>query len=343
MKTPVRHWVAVLFVVYGALETTLARGVDPQSAATYLSSAENRYRNGDIDGALADYDQAIRLDPRNPQPYQLRGYLRMQKKDLDGAIADFTQGITLTPKDAGNYALRGSARYQKEDNDGAIADSLQALALDGRYLMPHQTLAHAFWNKVSPGAGLADAQKRELVARGTDAVDAALSLQSDDLDMSEYRLLFLRLEATLEKDPSKRQFLTEKGDAWARVLESLRLLNRTPPPPPAPRPTPPASVLRVGPGTVPMPKKLVHVEPIYPRIAIAARVAGTVVLDVWIDDRGRVITVSVTKSIPLLDQAAAEAVSQWVFEPVISDGKAVPAVLSIGVTFKLTEPQRAGD
>ena len=96
MRLPRLLVVALVICAAGAV--TSARRLEPQGAATYLSSAENRYRNGDLEGALADYDQAIKLDPKNPKPYMLRGFLRLQKRDVDGAIADFSQGIVLDPR-----------------------------------------------------------------------------------------------------------------------------------------------------------------------------------------------------------------------------------------------------
>src|SRR5438132_5205156 len=117
-----RYLFSVALVFCVAIAIVSARQPAPQTAATFLASAENRYRNGDLAGALADYDRAITLDPKNPATYTLRGFLRMEQRDLDGAIADFTQGILLDPKAGANFALRGSARYQKKDADGAIAD-----------------------------------------------------------------------------------------------------------------------------------------------------------------------------------------------------------------------------
>ena len=45
--------------------------------------------------------------------------------------------------------------------------------------------------------------------------------------------------------------------------------------------------------------------------------------------------VRVLRSIPLLDEAALEAVRQWQFTPTLLNGEAVPVVLTVTVVFRL--------
>jgi protein TonB len=85
-----------------------------------------------------------------------------------------------------------------------------------------------------------------------------------------------------------------------------------------------------------MPPKLVkEVRAVYPEIARQSRVEGVVILGVKTDETGKVVDVMILRSIPLLDQAAIDAVRQWVYEPMIVDGKAVPVVFTATVRFQL--------
>jgi protein TonB len=45
--------------------------------------------------------------------------------------------------------------------------------------------------------------------------------------------------------------------------------------------------------------------------------------------------VRVLRSIPLLDEAAIDAVRQWEFTPTMIDGKAVPVIITMTVNFTL--------
>jgi protein TonB len=92
--------------------------------------------------------------------------------------------------------------------------------------------------------------------------------------------------------------------------------------------------LRVG-GQVKEPQKIKHVNPVYPPIAQAAHVSGTVVLDAVIGPDGRVQGVTVRTSVPLLDRAAIDAVRQWVFTPTTLNGIAVPVLMEVTVNFRL--------
>jgi protein TonB len=96
---------------------------------------------------------------------------------------------------------------------------------------------------------------------------------------------------------------------------------------------PPAPV-RIG-GSVGPPKLLTRVDPVYPPVAVEARVEGLVVLETVVDPEGRVQDVRVLRSIPLLDLAAMDAVKQWRYAPVLVNGHPVSFVLTVTVTFVL--------
>lgn len=76
-------------------------------------------------------------------------------------------------------------------------------------------------------------------------------------------------------------------------------------------------------------------EPVYPQDAKDKKVEGTVILCVRIDEKGLIEDIRVSRTIPLLDQAAVDSIKNWKYEPVIVEGRAVPAVFSVRVRFKL--------
>jgi len=50
---------------------------------------------GDFDGAIAAYTEAIRLNPQDAQPYSGRGRAYLRKDELDKAIADCNKPYRL--------------------------------------------------------------------------------------------------------------------------------------------------------------------------------------------------------------------------------------------------------
>lgn len=108
----------------------------------------------------------------------------------------------------------------------------------------------------------------------------------------------------------------------------------------APPPQPDGSSLqpiRAGRGG-PVPKVLKRVNASYTADAMRAGVQGTVTVEVTIDPQGKVSDAKVTRSIPLLDSAAVEAARQWEFTPTVIDGKPVPVVATIELSFNMAPP-----
>src|SRR5262245_12849381 len=92
--------------------------------------------------------------------------------------------------------------------------------------------------------------------------------------------------------------------------------------------------LRVG-GDIREPKKIKHVAPVYPDDALAARVQGVVILEVIIDTNGDVSDAKVLRSVPMLDQAAVDAVRQWRFTPTLLNNAPVAVIMTVTVNFTL--------
>lgn len=85
------------------------------------------------------------------------------------------------------------------------------------------------------------------------------------------------------------------------------------------------------------PQKLKSVDPVYPEVAKKARIQGEVILEAETDIYGRVMNIIVLRSIPALDQAAIDAVRQWIYQPLIVDGKPRRAIFPVTVNFILNE------
>lgn len=90
-------------------------------------------------------------------------------------------------------------------------------------------------------------------------------------------------------------------------------------------------------GEIKPPRLIKKVDPVYPEEARKDGVEGTVILEVTTDKSGKVARVRVLRSVPLLDQAAIDAVKQWVYEPVVIDGEPKPIVFTVTVTFRLSD------
>jgi TonB family protein len=92
--------------------------------------------------------------------------------------------------------------------------------------------------------------------------------------------------------------------------------------------------IRIG-GDLKAPAKIRDVRPVYPPIAQEARVQGVVIIETVIDEDGNVAEARVLRSIPLLDQAALEAVQQWRYVPTLLNGMPRAVIMTVTVNFTL--------
>jgi protein TonB len=100
-------------------------------------------------------------------------------------------------------------------------------------------------------------------------------------------------------------------------------------------PPPPAAggPVRVG-GNIRPPTKIATAEPVTPEIARQAGIRGVVILEITIGTDGAIREAKILRSIPLLDQAALDAVRQWRYEPTHLNGTPVPVIMTVTVNFQ---------
>ena len=109
-----------------------------------------------------------------------------------------------------------------------------------------------------------------------------------------------------------------------------------PPKPPEPVRKKPAPPRQVRIGSAPQAAKLLRkVAPTYPRMAIQARVQGTVKIEAIIGTDGRIRNLQLIDGPVLLVNAAMDAVKQWRYRPTLLNGEPVEVVTQIFVHFTL--------
>jgi periplasmic protein TonB len=105
-------------------------------------------------------------------------------------------------------------------------------------------------------------------------------------------------------------------------------------PVPPPVPAPPQRPVRPG-GDIREPVKVKNVAPVYPQIAINARIQGRVVIDAVIGTDGVVREARILSGVPLLNQAALDAVKQWRYTPTMLNNVPVQVIMTVTVQFNL--------
>jgi TonB family protein len=93
-------------------------------------------------------------------------------------------------------------------------------------------------------------------------------------------------------------------------------------------------------GEIKPPKLIKRVDPIYPEEARKDGIEGVVILEATTGIYGRVQETEVLRSIPKLDQSAINAVKQWVYEPIMIEGKPRGVIFTVTVRFKLKSKKK---
>lgn len=172
-------------------------------------------------------------------------------------------------------------------------------------------------DKFAPEA-LAGAQAAET------ALEAELKIQDESWTKSYDRARELAVAAKTAADKAAADAASGRERAEAEVAKKEKAA--------AARRAKLATAVRVG-GRVRPPIKIKDVAPVYPAVAQSARVTGNVVIEATVDDQGKVGDAKVVKSVPLLDQAALDAVRQWEYQPSLLNGVPTPVVLTVTVRF----------
>ncbi len=158
---------AIPINTFERLQARVSRPVNPQprettqpsntqSARAFLEQGLAYYTQGFYEGAIADFNQAIRLDSDYADAYYGRGNAYRRQGNYERAIADYTQAIRLDSNYAGAYVLRGNAYYDQGNYERAIADYTEALRLNPNYAYAYNSRGLAYYNQGNYERAIAD-------------------------------------------------------------------------------------------------------------------------------------------------------------------------------------------
>ena len=203
-----KHVFATLLIL-GLLLFSAVSGYS-QSAEDAESKGESAQKNGDLDLAIANFSEAIRLDPKFTLAYNNRGLAYCMKGKLDNAIADFSEAIRLDPKLALAYNRRADAYDAKRNYDKAIADSNEAIRLDPKSAAAYSDRANLYTNKGDYDKAIADSNEAIRLdpkcARAYNALGIAYDGYAKEMlraDAEAAEALFARASKNFDGPPRK--------------------------------------------------------------------------------------------------------------------------------------------
>lgn len=105
-------------------------GLNLNNPDALINRANKRATNGDLEGALGDFDEAIALNPAKATAYFNRGFLYNTLGKFEAAIHDFSEAIALLPDYDEAYYHRGNSYRQLGNVQRGIQDYSDAIRIN---------------------------------------------------------------------------------------------------------------------------------------------------------------------------------------------------------------------
>lgn len=173
-------WLNSSTVFTDAIEKGLSEHgkINPFMALAYNNRGIDRKNRGDIQGALADYEQAIAANPSYASAYLNRANIQFNAGRYAEAIPDYDKALELNPREAKAWSNRGGAKAALGQTEEALKDLDKALELEPNYRDALSNRALVRYNAKQYQGAIEDA-------------DAFLRLRSDNADIMNLKAMAL--------------------------------------------------------------------------------------------------------------------------------------------------------
>lgn len=202
-------------------------------AVSYFNRGSAWGKKGDLERAIADFNQALQIRPDYALAYNGRGTAHLRQCAADQALLDFSRAIDLNPTFVQAYNNRAVALLNKGQADRAVADATTAIQLNPTYALAYATRATS------------NLKLREL-SLATSDIDRALSIDpglpaayhargSLHGARNELDLAIADFNRVLELDPTfagayenRGLAFSEEGDQTAAIADYTRAIDLRP-------------------------------------------------------------------------------------------------------------------
>ena len=194
-----------------------------QLSLQYLvATLQNPEKLNDPTQAEPILQQMIQLDPSDTANYFQLARLYEDSGEYELAEQTFLKAREVRPNDPAVY-MQLVAYYGRQGDYPKTIEALQRrIQIEPNNPEAYYTAATVYWDVANRDFRLSDAQKRDYINSGLQAVDRALQIKDDYVDAYVYKGLLLRLQALVEKDPKKQQELLREADALQKKATDMR-------------------------------------------------------------------------------------------------------------------------
>jgi len=202
---------------YQAAANSFAKAIikNPQDPLPHLLYGSSLYWSGNVDGAMTEYREGLRLDPQNPMGYQLLGIAWGWKGNIDKAQENFLHAHRLDPAKADTHMNLGSTYAAQKNFEKALDHFRQAVELAPREALYRYQLGNLY-----------DFMGRDDQAEAAYQKALKLFFKYEDAQLALAALYEKREDYPAALKYYKKAVKTKQGDFVARLRYAYLLLRQ---------------------------------------------------------------------------------------------------------------------
>ncbi len=186
--------------------------LNPHLALAFNNRGIFKKRNGDIQGALADYEMAIRSNAAYTNARVGRGNIYFNAGQDDKALVDYNKVAELDPTNAHNLSARGSIYAKRGQNDLALKDLTQAIQSDPFFKEAYSNRSLVYLNTGRAAEALQDVER--FLKLSPDTPDMYELKGVCYMRMNKYNEAVAALSQAIAKDGTKASFYNNRAAAY---------------------------------------------------------------------------------------------------------------------------------
>jgi len=189
-----------------------------QRAMEYLVAAYGPDKLNEPSEAEPILRRMIELDPTEPSNYTYLSRIFEENGDYEQAEQLLVKARDMKPNDPGVYMTLATF-YNRQGEFDKSMDALKARAeKEPNNPEAFYTIAQFYWEKAYRDFTISDADKMKFVMAGNEAIDKAIQLT--------YKGLLLRVQANLEKNPTRQQELVKEAGVYSSKAQEVQQKQR---------------------------------------------------------------------------------------------------------------------
>jgi len=115
----------------------------PNAESAHYNRGLTKYHSKDFQGAILDFDNAIKINAASHNAFNNRGLARNELRDFTGALSDYNKSIELKSDFETAYNNRAICKGSTQDFQGAINDLDKAIELKSDYAEAYSNRGNA--------------------------------------------------------------------------------------------------------------------------------------------------------------------------------------------------------